>query len=104
MLKRFRRLPSPAMVIASVALVLAVGGGSFALAISDRKGDKKIAKKVANKQITNRAPTLSVNHANTANGLPALDWQNLTLANGWVDFNSAPDPRAPAVAVDAQGI
>jgi hypothetical protein len=62
---RFRR-PSPALVISVVALVFAVGGGSFALAITDKKSDKKIAKKVANKQITRRAPSLSVSHANTA--------------------------------------
>jgi hypothetical protein len=60
-------LPSPALVIASIALIMAVGGGSFALAISDRKSDKRIAKRVANRQITRRAPHLSVNHANTAN-------------------------------------
>jgi hypothetical protein len=66
MLTRIRRLPSPAFVIASIALILAVGGGSFALAITDKKSDKKIAKKVANKQITKRAPSLSVAHANSA--------------------------------------
>jgi hypothetical protein len=66
-LKRFRRLPSPALVIASIALILAVGGGSFALAITDKKSDKRIAKRVSNKQITKRAPGLSVNHANSAN-------------------------------------
>ena len=67
MLTRLKRLPSPALVISVIALILAVGGGSFALAISDKKSDKKIAKKVANRQITKRAPKLSVNHANTAN-------------------------------------
>lgn len=50
MLGRIRRLPSPALVIAAIALVLAVGGGSFALATSDNKQDKKIA----NKQINRR--------------------------------------------------
>lgn len=66
MLSRFRRLPSPALVIASIALVLAVGGGSFALAISDRKSDKKIAKRVANRQIHRLAHTLQVKHARIA--------------------------------------
>ena len=68
MLRRFRRLPSPAFVIASIALILAVGGGSFALAISDRKSDKRIAKRVANRQITKRAPGLSVNNASHLGG------------------------------------
>jgi hypothetical protein len=66
MLSRFRRLPSPALVIASIALILAVGGGSFALAISDRKQDKKIAKRVANRQIRRKAHTLQVKHARVA--------------------------------------
>jgi hypothetical protein len=65
MLERFRR-PSPALIIASAALFLAVGGSSFALATSDGKTDAKIAKKVAGKLITKRAPGLSVSHANTA--------------------------------------
>jgi hypothetical protein len=68
--KRFRRLPSPAFVIASIALILAVGGGSFALAITDKKSDKKIAKKAANKQITKRAPRLSVKTASNLGGSP----------------------------------
>jgi len=55
------------LVIASIALVLAVGGGSAALALTDKQSDKRIAKRVANKQITKRAPGLSVNHANSAN-------------------------------------
>jgi hypothetical protein len=66
MLSRFRRLPSPALVIASIALIIAVGGGSFALAISDRKQDKKIAKRVANRQIRRKAHTLQVKHARVA--------------------------------------
>jgi hypothetical protein len=53
-------------------LILAVGGGSFALAITDKKSDKKIAKKVANKQITKRAPNLSVNHAKSADNAAKL--------------------------------
>jgi hypothetical protein len=65
MLTRIRRPPSPALVISTIALVVAVGGGSFALATAGRK-DKKIVKRVANQQITRRAPALSVKHARTA--------------------------------------
>lgn len=58
-----RRVPSPALVIAVIALVVAVGGGTFAIASSsDGKQDKKIAKKVVRKA----APSLSVLHAKTA--------------------------------------
>jgi hypothetical protein len=67
-LRRIRRLPSPALVIASLALILAIGGGAaFALTHNERKAVKKIARNIANKKITQRAPTLSVDHAQTAN-------------------------------------
>ena len=62
MIGRVRRVPSPALVISVIALVVAVGGGTFAIASSDSKQDKKIAKKVVNKL----APSLSVKHATTA--------------------------------------
>jgi hypothetical protein len=74
--RRIRRLPSPALVIAAIALVLSIGGGTFAIAAltqHDKKVVKKIAKKVANKQITKRAPSLSVNHANSANTANSAD-------------------------------
>jgi hypothetical protein len=61
-LSRLKRVPSPALVISVIALIVAVGGGSFALAISDKKSDKKIANAV----VTKRAPRLSVKHAKTA--------------------------------------
>ena len=52
-------------MISVVALLAAVGGGTFAIASS--------TKKVVNKQITKRAPGLSVLHAksaeNTTNGI-----------------------------------
>lgn len=47
-----------------------MGGGSFAIAAlsrHDKKVVKKISRKVANRQITKRAPKLSVNRANSAN-------------------------------------
>jgi hypothetical protein len=72
MLTRIRRLPSPALVISAIALIVAVGGGTFAFAISDNAKDKKIARKQANKQITKRAPGLSVNHASTADNASQL--------------------------------
>jgi hypothetical protein len=53
-------------VIAYLALFLALSGGSFAIAALNRH-DKRVIKKIVNKQITRRAPGLSVNHANSAN-------------------------------------
>lgn len=66
MLARIRRLPSPALVISAIALIVAVGGGSFAIAAINNSKVKKIAKKQANKQIKKKAPGLSVSHAATA--------------------------------------
>jgi len=65
-LSRFRRLPSPALIIASIALILAVGGGSFALATNGRNTIKRIAKQVATTQIHRLAHTLQVKHARVA--------------------------------------
>jgi|GEM_PF-2052629 len=67
MIQRIRKLPSPALAISVIALILAVGGGTFAIASNDNKQDRRIAKKVANKQITKRAPKLFVKHAKSAN-------------------------------------
>jgi hypothetical protein len=57
-----KRLPSPALVISVIALVVAVGGGAYAIGASTNKTIKKIV----NKQITKRAPSLSVKHAVSA--------------------------------------
>lgn len=82
MLRRFRRLPSPALAIASIALILAVGGGSFALAVSS-KGVKRIAKQVATKQIHRLAHTLQVKHARVAHRAEfAGEATNASTVNG----------------------
>lgn len=63
--------PSPAMVVAIAALIVALSGTAIAGGVLNKKKVKKItnkvSKKVANKQITKRAPGLSVASANTAN-------------------------------------
>ena len=66
----------PAVVVASVALVVAVSGQAFAGSSASVAGVtpaqvRQIAKAVANAQITARAPGLSVASARTA-GSPAL--------------------------------
>ena len=58
-----------ANVTATLALFVALGGGSFAVAAlsgSEKTVVKKIAKKQADKRITARAATLSVGHAGSA--------------------------------------
>jgi hypothetical protein len=47
MTPRFRRRPSPALVISILALALAVSGGATAIAVSDLAQDKRIAKRIS---------------------------------------------------------
>jgi len=55
---RFKRRPSPAMVVAIVALIAGVAGTAIAAG--------PLTKKSVNKIITKRAPGLSVNHSKTS--------------------------------------
>ena len=76
-------------LIAYVALFLALSGGSFAVAALNRH-DKRVIRKIVNKQITRRAPGLSVNHANFANeATHAGTADNATSANSAVTAQSA---------------
>jgi hypothetical protein len=61
-MKRVFRRPSPAMVVAIVALIAALGGTAIGAAFVTKKQSKKIA---AN-QVNKLAPGLSVKHADTA--------------------------------------
>ena len=68
-LNRIRARATYANVTATLALFVALGGGSFAVAAlsgQEKKVVKKIAKNQAGKRITARAPDLSVKHADTA--------------------------------------
>jgi hypothetical protein len=70
-MKRVFRRPSPAMVIAIVALIAALGGTAVAGGV--------LNKKKVNKIITNRAPGLSVASAKSADN--ATNAGNATTAN-----------------------
>lgn len=61
-MKRVFRRPSPAMVVAIVALIAALGG----TAIAGGALNKKKVKNISNNQITQRAPGLSVKSADNA--------------------------------------
>ena len=62
MFKRTVRLPSPALVIATIALALVLGGTAVAASVSgDTAADTKLIKKLA--------PSLSVKKAKTADAL-----------------------------------
>jgi hypothetical protein len=100
-LSRFRRLPSPAFVIASIALILAVGGGSFALALSDRQSDRRIAKRVAIKQIRRLEPSLQVKHARIARRAKTADTLNgVTIRQ----FAAKVGPNQPGVVLVDTGL
>ena len=64
-MKRVFRRPSPAMVVAIVALIAALGG----TAIAGGALNKKKVKNISNNQITQRAPGLSVSSAKSADNL-----------------------------------
>ncbi len=82
--------PSPAMIVAIVALIVALGG----TAIAGGFITKKKAKKIARNQVNKLAPGLSVSHAKTADS--ATSASNLAppeafhlvgaagFQNGWV--------------------
>lgn len=62
---RIRALPSPALVVAVIALVAGITG--VAIAKGGKTVTKKQAKSIANNQIAAKAPGLSVAHASSAN-------------------------------------
>jgi hypothetical protein len=74
-MKRVLRRPSPAMVIAIVALIAALGGTAIAGGVIN----KKKAKNIANNAITQRAPGLSVASAKNADN--ATNAGNANTAN-----------------------
>jgi hypothetical protein len=78
MSKRFRiASPSPAMIVAIIALCFAVTGTGIAAIGTFGKKEKqqirKIARKIADKRITLRAPNLSVKSAGTAGSAVTAD-------------------------------
>jgi hypothetical protein len=107
-LSRSRRLPSPALVISIFALVVAVGGGTFAFAALNNKKVRKISTSTANKLITKRAGGLSVNHAKSADtATTATNATNATNANtvgGLPPTAFAPSTVVRSVKVSATGV
>jgi hypothetical protein len=81
-MKKLRgRRPSPAMIVAVVALSLSLAGTGVAATISvlnssEKKQVKKIARKQANKRITKRAGNLNVASADSADNVLAAEVPN----------------------------
>ena len=110
--------PSPAMVVAVVALVAALGGTALASPTASTSAlSKKKVKKIAKKQINKLAPGLSVANADTADkaenaetadtATSAIQAQNASTANGVkpikVNF-AAPSSTPPTAFVDQGGV
>jgi hypothetical protein len=68
MRKLFKHRPSPAMIIAVIALIMSLGGSAYALS----KKDKKQVRNIADGEITKKAPGLSVAKAGSAGDSSAL--------------------------------
>jgi hypothetical protein len=82
-MKRVFRRPSPAMIVAIVALIAALGGSAVAGGVLN----KKKAKKIANNVVTQRAPGLSVASAKSADS--ATSATNATNANNATNATNA---------------
>jgi hypothetical protein len=96
-MSRIKR-PSPALVVAILALVAAIAVPAFALT----KKEKRVVRNVANAQITKRAPRLTVASAQTA-----TQAQNATRANGVkpIKVSFAAPSGTPATAfVNERGV
>jgi hypothetical protein len=115
--RRLRR-PSPAMVVALIALVFAMSGTAVA-ATHLVNGDNLIKKnslsanRVRSHTLTGTqidfsklgtvpSATNAVT-AQTANGLPALTWTNLTLQDGWIVYGAGISYGTPSYTKDTQG-
>ncbi len=99
-MKRVFRRPSPAMVIAMVALLAALGG----TAVGAKVLNKKKVKNIANNEITKRAPGLSVASANRANSAATADKANNVLSasvGGGCTVNEATQPGTTATTASS---
>jgi hypothetical protein len=86
---RLRR-PSPALIVSSVALFMALGGGAYAASSSDNKQDKKIANTAAKKYFNNNIGGAHVSFANSAGSAgSATSATNATNATNAVNAATA---------------
>jgi hypothetical protein len=68
-----RRRPSPSMLVAGAALIVALAGSAMAGPLATKSGLNKQEKKQVNKLIKKAAPGLSVANASTVDGANASD-------------------------------
>jgi len=95
--------PSPAIVIAALALVAAVAGTAFAGPEASTSAiNKKKVKKIATKQINKLAPDLSVASAQTANSAESANTANTAAtANTALNANAVGNVKVRRVSFRA---
>jgi hypothetical protein len=101
--------PSPALIVAVIALVAALAGTAVAADPSTRKITKSKVKTIAVKQINKAAPDLAVASADTAGSADNVLWavvangagaNDAALARAGQDGTTVSEPASPAVNVD----
>jgi hypothetical protein len=92
MRKLFKHRPSPAMIIAVIALILSLGGSAYALS----KKDKKQVRNIADSEITKKAPGLSVGKAGDADKLGGIAAAGFNQGGGHTYFGSI-SAAAPSI-------
>jgi hypothetical protein len=91
MRKLFKHRPSPAMIIAVIALIMSLGGSAYALS----KKDKKKVTNIADNEISKKAPGLSVAKAADADKLGGVAPAGYQQGGGHTYFG-AKDGAAPS--------
>ena len=91
----WKHRPSPAMIVALIALVFAMSGTAIA-ATALVNGDALIARHTLSGDRLR-------NHTVTGQQLKALVWHPLTLENGWTVYPARGFGATPAYAMDAEG-
>ena len=105
------RRPSPAMIVAGTALIIALAGTAMAAPTAIKsilnKKEKKQVKNIAKNQVTSLAPGLSVKHANTAgtadkakdaDALGGQSLANIAVARSDPSTGGQCDPNSTAFA------
>ena len=104
--------PSPAMLVAILALVVAMSGSAVAVSAARHSGDTLISKRslsgnrlrhntVTGKEVSEQKLG-QVPRASLATHVPPLVWHNFTLMYDWTNYNAP--RRVPGYAVDVQGV
>ena len=99
-MRRVFRRPSPAMLVAIAALIVALGGTAVAGGVLN----KKKVKNISNNQITNRAPGLSVNNAKTADKASNVLWAIVDNPSGAANASLFAAGQSGTTVTEATGV